>query len=60
MLACIFSDSHHLASGIQVRVGHDNSLAGSAWFLDKITVLDPATGQLLEFPCNRWLAKVCK
>lgn len=39
-----------------VRIRHDNSGKKPGWFLDSVTVYDRGRG-VLEFPCNRWLAK---
>jgi len=40
-----------------VRISHDNSGLGAAWFLDKVVVTDASTGEAITFPCGRWLAK---
>ncbi|CAF4484729.1 unnamed protein product, partial [Rotaria sp. Silwood2] len=37
-------------------IGHDNSGAGSGWYLDKVVVECPRTGIKQTFPCNNWLA----
>jgi len=40
----------------KIFVGHDNSGAGSAWFLDQVTVKEVTDKEDCVFPCNRWLA----
>lgn len=39
-----------------LRIGHDNSGPGSAWFLDDVKVDIPSRGVQMKFPCHRWLA----
>ncbi|XP_022094211.1 lipoxygenase homology domain-containing protein 1-like isoform X2 [Acanthaster planci] len=41
----------------KIRIGHDNSGPGPAWFLDKVIIDDIEMGATYEFPCKRWLAK---
>ncbi|XP_071954737.1 lipoxygenase homology domain-containing protein 1-like [Antedon mediterranea] len=41
----------------KLRIGHDNSGFGAAWFLDKIIVDDTSLNKTYKFPCNRWFAK---
>jgi hypothetical protein len=41
----------------KVTVSHDGSGVGSAWFLDKIYIINEKTQQKWVFPCNRWLDK---
>eukprot|EP00727_Mastigamoeba_balamuthi_P010665 m51a1_g6220 hypothetical protein (2032) ;mRNA; r:217273-223689 len=41
----------------RVVVGHDNSGAGAAWFLEEVRVTDAETGREWVFPCARWLAR---
>ncbi|XP_068705662.1 uncharacterized protein [Montipora foliosa] len=40
----------------KIRIGHDNSGFGAAWFLDKVTVEDPNTGKEVIFSCQRWFS----
>ncbi|XP_044174759.1 uncharacterized protein LOC114975839 isoform X6 [Acropora millepora] len=40
----------------KIRIGHDNTGFGAAWFLDKVTVEDPKTGEEVIFPCQRWFS----
>ncbi|CAH3045073.1 unnamed protein product [Porites lobata] len=46
----------HLGRLNKIRIGHDNTGFGAAWFLDKVTVEDPKTGETVEFPCQRWFS----
>jgi murein DD-endopeptidase MepM/ murein hydrolase activator NlpD len=39
-----------------LRIRHDNSGAGSGWYLDWIEVKQLKTGNVLRFPCDKWLA----
>ena len=39
-----------------LRIGHDDSGGGSAWFLDDVTIDIPSRGEHVVFPCHRWLA----
>lgn len=41
---------------LKVKIGHDDSGAGSGWFLEKVTVCREGSGEKIEFPCGRWLA----
>ncbi|XP_071795423.1 lipoxygenase homology domain-containing protein 1-like [Asterias amurensis] len=41
----------------KIRVGHDNSGPGPAWFLEKVIIDDIELGATYEFSCKRWLAK---
>ena len=41
----------------KIRIGHDNSGPGPAWFLDKVIIDDVEMNATYEFPCQRWLAK---
>lgn len=38
----------------QMKIRHDNSILGSAWFLDRVEVRT-SDGRII-FPCQRWLA----
>ena len=40
-----------------VRIGHDGKGLGAGWYLDEVTVAVPSHGQLIVFPCHRWLAE---
>lgn len=40
----------------RIRIGHDNSGLGPGWFLNKVTVEDPKTGESVDFPCRRWFS----
>jgi len=40
-----------------VTIGHNGRGFGSAWFLDKVFIINPKTNQRWVFPCNRWMAK---
>ncbi|XP_072032097.1 outer dynein arm-docking complex subunit 4-like isoform X3 [Amphiura filiformis] len=46
----------HLGKLTKVRIGHDNSGAGAAWYLDKVVVVDGSDMAHYEFDCDRWLA----
>ncbi|KAK9954997.1 hypothetical protein ABG768_014905 [Culter alburnus] len=41
----------------RIRIGHDNAGGFSGWFLDWVEIDAPSLGQLLRFPCGRWLDK---
>ena len=41
----------------KIRIGHDGTGFGSGWFLDKIYVTNPISGQQWVFLCGRWLDK---
>uniref|UniRef100_W5L5M4 Lipoxygenase homology PLAT domains 1 n=1 Tax=Astyanax mexicanus TaxID=7994 RepID=W5L5M4_ASTMX len=38
----------------RIRIGHDNATS-PGWFLDWVEINAPSLGQLLRFPCGRWL-----
>ncbi|XP_077979346.1 lipoxygenase homology domain-containing protein 1-like [Glandiceps talaboti] len=40
----------------KVKIRHDNSMLGSAWFLDRIEIEDQRNKERYYFPCQRWLA----
>ena len=40
-----------------VRIGHDGKGFGAGWYLDEVTVEVPSHGELMVFPCHRWLAE---
>ncbi|XP_070566658.1 lipoxygenase homology domain-containing protein 1-like isoform X2 [Ptychodera flava] len=40
----------------KVKIRHDNSMLGSAWFLDRIEIEDKLNKERFYFPCQRWLA----
>ncbi|KAG9266056.1 lipoxygenase homology domain-containing protein 1 [Astyanax mexicanus] len=39
----------------RIRIGHDNAGTSPGWFLDWVEINAPSLGQLLRFPCGRWL-----
>ncbi|XP_016325596.1 lipoxygenase homology domain-containing protein 1-like [Sinocyclocheilus anshuiensis] len=41
----------------RIRIGHDNAGVSPGWFLDWVEIDAPSLGQLLRFPCGRWLDK---
>jgi len=41
----------------KIRIGHDNSVFGPGWFLDKVVVTNEKTNQQWFFLCGKWLAK---
>ncbi|XP_067839158.1 lipoxygenase homology domain-containing protein 1-like [Heptranchias perlo] len=41
----------------KIRIGHDNRGGCAGWFLDWVEIDAPSLGQLLRFPCGRWLDK---
>lgn len=41
----------------KIRIGHDGAGWGAGWHLRKVTVENLATGEILEFECNRWFDK---
>lgn len=41
----------------RIRIGHDNWGLGASWYLDKVGVIDPRTGEETEFPCSRWFSR---
>ncbi|XP_072029400.1 uncharacterized protein [Amphiura filiformis] len=40
----------------KIKIGHDNTGGGPAWFLDKVLVEDAEDGATYEFACDRWFA----
>ncbi|XP_063067192.1 lipoxygenase homology domain-containing protein 1-like [Engraulis encrasicolus] len=40
----------------KLRIRHDNTNAGPAWFLDRVEVVDTKEEVTYYFPCMRWLA----
>ncbi|KAJ8050374.1 Lipoxygenase-likey domain-containing protein 1 [Holothuria leucospilota] len=50
-------ESYPLGPLKKIRIGHDNSMVGAGWFLDKVIIDDVEMNATYEFPCNRWLAK---
>ncbi|XP_063957148.1 lipoxygenase homology domain-containing protein 1-like [Lytechinus pictus] len=50
-------DSIALGPLQKVRIGHDNTGPGPAWFLDKIIIDDLELNATYEFSCGRWLAR---
>ncbi|XP_060788698.1 lipoxygenase homology domain-containing protein 1 [Neoarius graeffei] len=40
----------------KLRIHHDNSHANSAWYLDRVEIIDTKDETTYYFPCNRWLA----
>lgn len=41
-----------------IRIGHDNSGAGPAWYLTQVVVLCEETNKQFMFYCERWYACV--
>ncbi len=41
----------------KIRIRHDNSMFGPAWFLDKVDIDDPMDREKYTFYCERWLGK---
>ncbi|XP_043570379.1 lipoxygenase homology domain-containing protein 1-like [Chiloscyllium plagiosum] len=41
----------------KIRIGHDNRGGCAGWFLDWVEIDAPSLGQILRFPCGRWLDK---
>jgi hypothetical protein len=50
-------ESADLGNLTKIRIGHDGTGFGSGWFLDKVYVINPLTGQQFAFLCGRWLDK---
>ncbi|KAJ8400007.1 hypothetical protein AAFF_G00400460, partial [Aldrovandia affinis] len=40
----------------KLRIRHDNTQAHSAWFLDRVEIVDCTNDTTYYFPCKRWLA----
>ncbi|KAI4894673.1 hypothetical protein NFI96_015585 [Prochilodus magdalenae] len=40
----------------KLRIRHDNSHSHSAWYLDRVEIVDTKDDTRYYFPCNRWLA----
>ncbi|KAF7667477.1 hypothetical protein LDENG_00061370 [Lucifuga dentata] len=40
----------------KLRIRHDNSQSNSAWYLDRVEIVDTKDDTTYYFPCNRWLA----
>ena len=40
-----------------IRIGHDGKGLGAGWYLDEVTVEVPSQGEIMVFPCHRWLAE---
>ena len=38
-------------------IGHDGKGFGAGWCLKEVTVEIPSHGELMVFPCHRWLAE---
>lgn len=45
-----------LGQVFKIRVRHDNSLVGAAWYLDQVEVLEVETEEVYMFLCERWLS----
>lgn len=41
----------------KVKIRHDNSMFGPAWYLDRVEVVDDMEQETYVFHCERWLAK---
>lgn len=58
MCACVFVDVYVLYMCVCVGVYCPVFSGGSpGWFLDWVEIDAPSLGQLLRFPCGRWLDK---
>ncbi|XP_062273857.1 lipoxygenase homology domain-containing protein 1 [Scomber scombrus] len=40
----------------KLRIRHDNTQSYSAWYLDRVEIVDTKDDTTYYFPCNRWLA----
>ncbi|CAM2710921.1 unnamed protein product [Rotaria socialis] len=40
----------------KIKIRHDNSNLGAAWYLDRVEIFDPETDQSYLFICQKWLA----
>ncbi|XP_065818145.1 lipoxygenase homology domain-containing protein 1 [Labrus bergylta] len=40
----------------KLRIRHDNTQSNSAWYLDRVEIVDTKDDTTYFFPCNRWLA----
>uniref|UniRef100_A0A8C4HE08 Lipoxygenase homology domains 1b n=1 Tax=Dicentrarchus labrax TaxID=13489 RepID=A0A8C4HE08_DICLA len=40
----------------KLRIRHDNTHSYSAWYLDRVEIVDTKDDTTYFFPCNRWLA----
>uniref|UniRef100_A0A8C6Y609 Lipoxygenase homology PLAT domains 1 n=1 Tax=Naja naja TaxID=35670 RepID=A0A8C6Y609_NAJNA len=40
----------------KLRIRHDDSGSSSAWFLERIDIIDTKEDRMYYFPCQRWLA----
>ncbi|KAL4660900.1 lipoxygenase homology domain-containing protein 1-like [Arapaima gigas] len=40
----------------KLRIRHDNTSPQTAWFLDRVEIVDTKEETTYYFPCNRWLA----
>ncbi|CAF4048737.1 unnamed protein product, partial [Rotaria sordida] len=40
----------------KIKIRHDDSNTGSAWYLDRVEITDPETNQKYHFVCQKWLA----
>ncbi|ETE58684.1 Lipoxygenase-likey domain-containing protein 1, partial [Ophiophagus hannah] len=40
----------------KLRIRHDDSGSNSAWFLERIDIIDTKEDRMYYFPCQRWLA----
>ncbi|XP_058024091.1 lipoxygenase homology domain-containing protein 1 [Ahaetulla prasina] len=40
----------------KLRIRHDDSGSNSAWFLERIDIIDTKEDSIYYFPCQRWLA----
>ncbi|XP_061881566.1 lipoxygenase homology domain-containing protein 1-like isoform X1 [Entelurus aequoreus] len=45
-----------LGSLKKLRIRHDNTRSYSAWYLDRVEIVDTKDDTTYYFPCNRWLA----
>ncbi|XP_071500737.1 lipoxygenase homology domain-containing protein 1-like [Diadema antillarum] len=50
-------DSIALGELRKIRIGHDNTGPGPAWYLDKVIIDNLEQQTTYEFPCGRWFAR---
>ena len=41
----------------KIKIGHDNSKLGAAWFLDEVRIDIPSKGEHYTFAAHRWLSE---
>ncbi|XP_059150632.1 lipoxygenase homology domain-containing protein 1-like isoform X2 [Physella acuta] len=40
----------------KIRIGHDNSKLGAAWYLEEVLIKVPSKGEHYSFACRKWLS----